>query len=398
MNSNEKHASTINFPKWKKGWTDKEGRKKQGFWYVWNGSRRIALARYGAPRTNRPKKATYDAALKARQALLDDLRASNGKREILARTHRVTVGDVVERYKRDVWPKCKPGSKWPDGSGYFFRLFCEGHDGSRYRNSKPVPPYAGWGDEDAESITERDIRDWYLHHKWSETGCRNGMVALKAAFGHAKKVGLINTNPLAGLVTRREKSEKTLFTSKTEKAYREAAERLNPAFYLFWQANRDIGPRPDELAQLKPRHMRTSPDGNIYWRLEWHEWKNGDKGNQRKHHNLILPQKWQDWMETRLAECGPDDFLFQTERGKGWKKTNWVNHNIAVRKEAKDLLPDPTLDRVTLYSCRHTRITERVKANESPRLIAILHGTSVKEIESTYCHTEDDVDFLNGVV
>jgi integrase len=378
----------VNVPRYRRGWTTKQGKKKQGFWYVYDSGKKINLtSRYGAPTTNKTKR-DKTAALDARARFIEDLRQTTTHDTLIGRSRVVTVRQVIELYRKEVWPDSSEG--WRDTSGWFFRLFCDGHNGEVYRNNpRKIEPYAGWGDKAAESITHDDIRDWFGHHEWAKSGSRNAIMSIKAAFNHALNRKRITANPIADFKTTRNHAEIAWFTGQEEEEYQKAAEKKSPAFALFWRACLSTGARPSELAKAKACHVRVTNNGRFYIRLT--EWKNAKKKKQPR--IIHLPNGWQDWIAQRLEECSPDDFLFVTERQQtSWKKCNWINNNLAVLKASG------IEKKLTLYSCRHTRATRLLLAGATAKQVADWLGTSTTQIDSTYGHLLEHTEAMGDLL
>ena len=63
-------TKSSNLPRFKDGWTAKDGSTKQGFWQFRHEGKYVSLTKYGSPNTNKPLKETRQAAIQARDNFL----------------------------------------------------------------------------------------------------------------------------------------------------------------------------------------------------------------------------------------------------------------------------------------------------------------------------------------
>lgn len=133
--------------------------------------------------------------------------------------------------------------------------------------------------------------------------------------------------------------------------------------------------RPGALACVRVKHWNAAAP-SLY--IEF------DKAGADRH----VPLPADKSLTKMLRECAkdktPDAYLFTRANGEQWNADSWSRAMRDVTAAAK-------LTGVTMYSFRHTRITELVDSNKMPiAAIAKLAGTSIEQIEKHYYHLSDD--------
>jgi integrase len=84
------------------------------------------------------------------------------------------------------------------------------------------------------------------------------------------------------------------------------------------------------------------------------------------------------FFEKLAGRRAPEDFLFEREEGKGWKRSEQTRPLKAALKAAN--LPEDGC----IYALRHTYISRAIEGRAPLNIIASNCGTSVRLIEKTY--------------
>jgi hypothetical protein len=84
-------------------------------------------------------------------------------------------------------------------------------------------------------------------------------------------------------------------------------------------------------------------------------------------------------LQARLAGRPADAPLLAKPKGERWQKSNH-SKPFAIAVAAAGLRPTET----TFYSLRHSSITRQLLAGTPARLVASLHDTSLRMLESNY--------------
>jgi len=153
---------------------------------------------------------------------------------------------------------------------------------------------------------------------------------------------------------------------------------------------RDTGCRPVEMLNAEPYHWHPADkviifEGNP---KRGYRWKNAKKLRRADRNRYIyLDDACSEMVATRAKRGG---YLFPSTRGSFLPTGRFdgrfaiLREKPSVQKVMQELNVDP--DHVTPYGFRHRWITNMIARDVPPAKVAILAGTSVEQIEKTYCH------------
>jgi integrase len=369
MGSKRKTTDNANLPRFRPPFIGSNGKKTQGFWYLWHEGKQVNLSKLGAPRENGTTKAILNAVNEARNAYL----AAKGQEEVIRVNTVVTIYDALQNYVKTRLPSLSKDSQRNIKAA--LENFCTGKDGKGLEVNG-VAKYEGFGTLPAASMTKKLLDQWASFHPgWATPGTKRANITpIKSAWAVAVEDGLIAENPIADYKLPQGQPREDEIDQEQEQALRIAAAKLCPAFLTLFAAMIELGSRPGELATLRAHHFNEKTGE---WVLESAEWKCGRKTNRQRF--IALTPAWIAWTKTRIAEMdGRDGYLFVTGRLANWTRTRWDDWFSRCRKAAG--LPDTTV----LYSARHSFITRALLAGSSVADIATQCGTSIGEIQAVY--------------
>jgi len=379
--SKKKPEFHVNDPTWRPPWTTRDGKKKKGFWRVRviedGKARYVSLTPYGATRSKKDKVAAYDA----RKKYLDSRRSEVSQEALRRRTKQVTMREVLKKYVDDVVQHRK--EDYRRQSQYYIDLFCDGHKGG-----DTILQYPGYGDLPAIGMTPEIIEQWHRYHSgWKTASITYSIAVVKAAINHAVNRGLMSKNPIRRMGAKRSIANPHPFSKGEEKAFAEAAKKINPEFAKLWQFLMDHGCRPKEACTMQSHHVHRTAQSNLSIKLAPHEWKCGTKSDRPRERVIVIAPQWIDWILEREASC---NHLF-LDRGNPWTKRRREYFQNKVRSSIG-------FDQKVLYDARHTWITRAIVAEIPIAKIAVMAGTSTKEIETTYSSYLKEIDDMSRIM
>jgi integrase len=251
--------------------------------------------------------------------------------------------------------------------------------------------------------------DWYFHHcqgfakfigakltvadikanhvtRWLEKSYQaagpthqNGACrAVSRAFNWARKQGLIQSNPIAGMERpAAEPREAYLKPEEWEKLIR-SIRPDDPFADLLWFL-RETGCRPHEARIVEARHWDKA---NRRLVLE----RKNSKGKKRR--RVIRLNERATEIVTRLALKRPEGELFRNKIGKPWAKGTVICRFSKLRKKLGfALFP---------YILRHTWCTDALLRGVDPLTVAIFLGhTDASMVMKVYSHLVQQDEFLS---
>lgn len=207
--------------------------------------------------------------------------------------------------------------------------------------------HKGYGKLRACELTQADVTEWCKAHEGWKVH-RMPKQAVKRAFSWASSpdVGLIKSNPLAGLKVPVSKKRITYFDDVQEAALLTYSK---PALAQYIRIAIRTGCRPGELRTLTAKHVEDTQQGQV-WRFKADEHKTGkDKQRWRV---VRVPQ---DIAETvrALIKKHPTGPLLRNTQGKPWNETSLrgVFARLVNRCKRKGIEFD---DSACCYTTRHT--------------------------------------------
>jgi len=231
-------------------------------------------------------------------------------------------------------------------------------------------------------IKAPDVDTWFRSNPgWKSAKSRNNaLTAVKGVFLWAIDEGYIQVNPL------RKREIEQYRTSRqslvTDGDYIGIVTNAPPEFVEIFKFVYLTGCRPGEACKIEASMVRQRPSGSICVKLDQH--KNAGAGKLR-----IIECSTDDDLEALvLQNCKkyPSGKIFRTPSGNPWTPQN-------LAQFVRQLRDDGIIrEGITMYTMRHTSITEAVDAGGDYSEVAALHGTSPKMIRQNYLH--DDADLI----
>ena len=238
-------------------------------------------------------------------------------------------------------------------------------------------------DLDVSKLTPTIIQDWrtYLTHLPTKSGQNRGkarsrsslnrdMTCFRAALNLSLRDG-ISISDFAW----KEKLRPLPDADKRRDVYLDRAQRKSlvdackPDLASFIQVQCWLPLRPGALAELTVSNF----DPKL-------KTLNIEKDKVNRNRKIKLPEKLAEYLATQCCNKLPKAPLLSQDNGKSWQKDAWKNHVKASIALAK--LPSEA----TLYSVRHSVITDLIHEGLDTLTVAQLSGTSIRMIEKHYGH------------
>lgn len=243
-------------------------------------------------------------------------------------------------------------------------------------------------------LTQAIVADWVSKNRqprknpinrkeasWGPSTRRIAIRVLKTAFNHAKKIGLVDTNPLAGMEMPRPVSRgKEAAISDEDHArvvdYARSSKRLAPFLELVTMLE-ETGARPGEIAKATAGELKKI---HGVWVFDLRKWKTERTARARVIPLSLVARE----LALRLARRNPDGCLLRCGGGGPWIRPTMFKAFYKCREK----LGVPGL---TSYSYRHRFATQWLLAGRSIAVLAQILGNSVKTIETHYGHLVTDM-------
>lgn len=262
------------------------------------------------------------------------------------------------------------------------RAFSAGHGHLRVRDLRPF-----------------HVEDWLKEQsQWNDTSKNHAGRLILCAVSWARKKGYIQNDPLSKRVDlprpvlrgREARISKELMDLLILQAT-EGNRLRSPQFPLLLRLLRATGARPSEVTRAEAHNLHR--DRLVYrWNTKvGYVWKNAKK--TQKDRVVFLPPDLAEVARAQ-AERFPSGPIFRTRHGRAWSKTNICEHmrRLLARGPVVDHCRSHGVDAgsVSLYSFRHSFISDWVDRAGDVYVCAQLCGTSVKMIETRYGHPDVD--------
>jgi integrase len=269
---------------------------------------------------------------------------------------------------------------------------CDTYLGWLERNRKPtsyrrdkasLSDFAKWAGPDtvADKLAPSALLNWLESHQgWlSPYSFNRARASVMAAFNHCVARGMIKVNPFTGRChTQKTLGRVTLFSQDQEALLFQFAPR-NFADYLRFLFS--TGSRPDEGARIEAKDLRETPFG-LTCVLD--DWKNARKSGKPR--TIYLDPVTANLVR-RLALVNPVGPIFVSPSGNPWCQNSRGSQFKRVKAAIVKAHGQAAFDKgLTLYSCRHTRITRLIADGKPVAIVAELCGTSIRMIEKHYAH------------
>jgi integrase len=232
---------------------------------------------------------------------------------------------------------------------------------------------------------------------WSTTTQHAAIEKLVRVFYWAKKEGIIETNPIAGM----DKPEKRSRGSEVvipEPLMDVLIDAANPELSKVMRFLRGTGARPGEAIHARASHYRKELGALVYpWQGDetgW-RWKNAKKSKRDR--VIYLTQELRDLIESEIASH-PSGYIFIAVRGKPWTLNNICNRMIVLQEHraVRDWCRENEFpaENLMLYGFRHSYLTNMLLRGVPIKILADWCGTSVNMLEKVYSHIHDDLQAM----
>lgn len=246
------------------------------------------------------------------------------------------------------------------------------------------PLIADFGDRPASDLTPGLVLTWIDNHPtWGATTRQVHAALARRLTRWAKRRGLIETDPLAGLELPRGYARRPTIPGPDDAAQLLAAILL-PAFRDFCQFLIWTGCRPGEAAALTAADIDLETGIATLVRH-----KTARKTGQDR--RIFLAPEALDLCRRKIAEH-PEGPIFRNSRGRPWNSGSWNCQIRSMRR--RGVLPR----RVIVYGLRHLFATDALEAGESVATVAALLGNSPAIVEKTYNRLTDRDEHLRAAV
>lgn len=336
-------------------WRRKRRDGQLGPWYAWVNRKQEWLA---------PAAATKTDARKALFALLGGPKRPPAPRGV------ALVRDVLAAFL------VRQGERWEAGEIEAGTLL-------HYRDVLR-PAEQAIGDRLASEVDGEAVTRWAgSRPSWGAARRRAAVQAVRAAFRHAARKGLMDRDPLADLkpppAVRRE------FDATAKVRDRLAADAKDQAWGEFLFAVAETGCRPGEVAGVSASDF--DPEAGTWTVKNKTRRKTG-----REMRTVFLTAKLVELCK-RLAESRPTGPLFLNAFGRPWKRHAWGGR---MRRSRQRLgLPDG----LVCYSLRHGWITDAIEAGVNPVIVAEQAGHRTTDmISSVYSKVAQRRDVMRQAV
>jgi integrase len=237
---------------------------------------------------------------------------------------------------------------------------------------------------------------------WAAATRRKFVELLSASLNYAVSKDLIDSNPVvdargrykiecpdAALRGDEAIMDDALMDLLIEEAYGRAGQR--DALQWLLRLLRATGARPGELIHATARNVVGGRIVHRWNTRDGYVWKNARK--TKKDRQISLPRELAEYAQGQalLHPAGP---IFRSAYGKPWDTCNlcmaWKR--LLRKKPVAKYLADHGIREADLvpYNFRHSWITRYVNSTGDVWGAAKMCGTSVKQIEQRYCHTDAD--------
>jgi integrase len=210
----------------------------------------------------------------------------------------------------------------------------------------------------AAEVQPKDLLRWVDRDTWGPTMRHSALTVAKVAFNWAKKVGHIDSNPVAGMELPKARTRELIPTHDQVDAIFAAA--WGRPFRDFLTALRETGCRPSEIATL------TADRANLEagtWRVRNKtRWKTGEDFR-----TVYLTPAMVE-LTRRLVEEHGSGLVFRNSRGKAWTKGPIAYRFVRLRRKLGFGAE------CTAYAFRHLYITDALERGVNPATVAELVG------------------------
>jgi integrase len=238
---------------------------------------------------------------------------------------------------------------------------------------------------------------------WGDATRRKFVELLSASLNYAVSKDLIETNPVVDARGRykiecpdvvQRGDEAVMSDALMDLLIAEAHGRKGVKDALQWLLRllRATGARPGEIIHATARNVIGGRIVHRWNTRDGYLWKNARK--TKKDRQISLPREYAEYAQAQ-AQLYPEGPIFRTPYRKAWDRGNlsMIWKRLLRRPAVARHLADHWIseDDVVPYNFRHTWITRYVDRTGDVWGAAKICGTSVKMIETRYCHSDSDV-------
>lgn len=242
---------------------------------------------------------------------------------------------------------------------------------------------AHMGDRYADTLTPDEVKAWAASQpRWKQARRRAAIQAVRSAFRHAIRAGLLPLDPLADLkppaAVRRE------FDATARIRARLASAATDEAWAAFLEACIETGCRPGEVAAV--RAVDFDPEAGTWQVPNKTKWATG-----RAYRTVHLTTRMVT-VSRELATRHPAGPLFRNSQGNPWKRWAWGGR----MRRAREKLGLPS--NLVTYSLRGAFITDAIEKGVNVAIIAELAGHDIAMIQKNYSNVAQRRSILHDAL
>lgn len=257
-----------------------------------------------------------------------------------------------------------------------------------------------FGERSVGSLCRPEIEEWLAEQSiprvyrgrqlgWGPSTRQVALSSLSVAFRWAKKAGYLNDNPVEGIPGEMQRSlaRQRLIDAELHGRILQASP---PDFRVLCEALEATGARPGELASATAQAWNDEQGALVYHPERTRQegefrHKTARKGKPR----IILFRGAALATIRELVRKHPTGLLYRTPRGRKWTTMSCVGWCRRIKEKLG-------LDRLELYSYRHTFATRWLQQGGSIDILADLMGNTPDTIRKHYSHLLNDVENLRS--
>lgn len=216
------------------------------------------------------------------------------------------------------------------------------------------------------------------HATWNETTKATGIAKVVSALYWAKRQGMIDVNPIAGM---NRPARRARVGHVTEEELQVILQHSDRPFRDLLTVSYDTGARPQEVKALEARHIDADFERAVFPAEE-------SKGKRRPRAVYIGSERSKAILR-RLAEKHPEGKLFRNRRGTPWSRSSVASRFQTLAKHLGR--------KVRQYDFRHEWITRSLKSGLDSHTVAALAGhVDSSMIDAVYSHIRDDKAYMSA--
>jgi integrase/recombinase XerC len=238
-----------------------------------------------------------------------------------------------------------------------------------------------YGALEATAIRPHHVIDWSTGYGWKDSTRRSGMTAIKAVYARARRLGLIDEDPIRDLeLPPKSRRERIISDAQIEAARGATHDR----FALLLEFLRESGCRPGEAARLTA--VDVDRDASIAALAE-----HKTDAKTRKPRLIPLSARALEILTPLIVEH-PDGPLFRNTRGNPWSRHGMSKAFGRIKKKTG-------MGReATSHAIRHRFATEAAKDHPIAVVSAILGHTNIATTMEYYVDLTKEKETLKRAI